>query len=141
MRLDEGVDALEAVDPGGVLEIGPVWILMTLAEAHQGLVRPGIIVKHGNLDDPRLDHRLRFLRCGIQPLQLGEEIVGLDLVGIELDLIGRVCRADLGDALDLRVAHRIGDEEALEKGLERHRFADLGEDVLVAAEGKSGLHD
>ncbi len=76
----------------------------------------------------------------IQPLQLGEHVIGLDQVRIELHLIGGVGRADLGDALDLGVAHRIGDEQALEESLERHGFIHFGEDVLVAAEGKSGLH-
>ena len=73
-------------------------------------------------------------------LQLGEHVIGLDQIRIELHLIGGVSRADLGHALDLGVAHRIGDEEALEESLERHGFIHLGEDVLIAAEGKSSLH-
>ncbi|MEY9717178.1 hypothetical protein ABIF03_009320 [Bradyrhizobium elkanii] len=81
-----------------------------------------------------------FSDAEVQPLQLGEQIVRLDPIRIELDLIGRVRRANLGDALDSGVAHRIGDEQALEKGLERHCLADLGENVLIAAEGKSSLH-
>lgn len=141
MRLDEGIDAIEPVDARGVFEISPIWILMPLAEAHQGLVRPGIVVEHGDFDDPRLDHRLGLLGPRIQSLQLGEEIVGLDLIWIELDLIGCIRWADLGHALDLGVPHRIGDEETFEECLQRHRFTDFGEDMLIAAEGKSGLHD
>ena len=78
--------------------------------------------------------------AALDPLQLGQHVVGLDHVRIELDLEGGVGRADLGDALDLRVAHRVGDRQALEEGLERHLLVDLDEDVLVAAEGISVLH-
>ena len=69
-----------------------------------------------------------------------QHVVGRDHVGIELDLERGVGRADLGDALDLAVAHRVGHRQALEEGLERHLLVDLDEDVLVAAEGISGCH-
>ena len=140
MRLDKRVDAVDIVDARGVFEIGAVGILVALAEAHQRLVGPGIIVEHGDLDDPRLDDRLGLARGGIEQFQLGQHVIGLDQVRIELHLIRRIGRADLGDALDLGVTHRVGDEEALEERLERHGFVHLGEDVLVAAEGKSSLH-
>lgn len=140
MRLDERVDPIEMVDARRVFEVGAVGILMALAEAHQRLVGPGIVVKHRDLDDPGRDDRFGLSGRRIQPLQLSEHVVGLDHIGIELHLIGRVGRADLGDTLDPGVAHRIGDEEALEKSLERHGFIYFGEDVLIAAEGKSGLH-
>ena len=81
-----------------------------------------------------------FSAADSQSLQLGEHVVGLDQVRIELDLEGGVGRADLGDALDLGVAHRIGDGQALEESLERHGLVHLDEDVLVAAEGKSSFH-
>jgi len=140
MRLDEGVDAVEMVDARGVFQVGAFGVLMALAKAHQGLVGPGIVVKHGDLDDPRRDHRLGLLGPRVQQLQFGQQVIGLDHVGIELHLIGGVGRADLGNTLDPGVAYRMGDEQALEEGLERHRFVHFGEDVLVAAEGKSGLH-
>ena len=38
------------------------------------------------------------------------------------------------------VAHRVGDRQAAEEGLERHLFVDFDEDVLIAAERVSGLH-
>lgn len=141
MRLDERIDAVESVDACRVFEIGAVRILMAFAETHQGLVRPGIIVEHGDFDDPRLDDRCGCFGCRIELLQLGEQVIGLDLIRIELDLIGCVGRTDLGHALDPSVAHRIGDEEALEESLQRHGLSDFGEDVLIAAVGKSGLHD
>ena len=53
MRLDERVDPVKIVDACCVFEIGAVGILMALAEAHQRLVRPGIVVKHRDLDDPQ----------------------------------------------------------------------------------------
>ncbi len=140
MRLDERIDPVEIVDACRVFEVGAVGMLMALAKAHQRLVRPGIVVKHGDLDDPRRDYRFGLLGCRVQPLQLGEHVIGLDQVGIELHLIGGVGRADLGHALDLGIAHRIGDEEAFEESLERHGVIHFGEDVLIAAKGKSGLH-
>ena len=36
-------------------------ILMALAEAHQRLARPGIVIEDRYLDDARLDHRLGLL--------------------------------------------------------------------------------
>ncbi len=87
-----------------------------------------------------LMRRLGLLGRGLEPLQLGEHVVGRDHVGIELDLERGVGRADLGDALDLRVADGVGHRQALEEGLERHLLVDLDEDVLVAAEGISVLH-
>src|SRR3546814_998394 len=45
-----------------VLEIGAARILMPLAETHQSLVRPRIIVEDRNLHDARLQHRNGFVR-------------------------------------------------------------------------------
>ena len=53
MRFDEGLDAVKAVDPGGVVEIGAGGVLMPLAKPHQRLMRPRIAVIDRNLDDPR----------------------------------------------------------------------------------------
>ena len=120
MRLNEPVDAVEIIDACRVFDIGTLGVLMALAEAHQRLVCPGIIVEHGDLDDQRRDHWLGLPGGRIQPFQLCEHVIGLDQVRIELDVVGGVGRADLGNALDLGVAHRIGDGEALEEALERY---------------------
>ena len=140
MRLHEAVDAVEVVDARGVFDVGALRVLVALAEAHQGLVGPGIVVEDRDLDDAGLQHRIRLVRALLQPLQLGQHVVRADLVRIELDLERGVGRADLGDALDLGVAHGVGHGEALEEGLQRHLLAHLDEDVLVAAKGISVAH-
>ena len=53
MRPDEAFDAVEMVDLGGIFDVGHLRRLVAVAEAHQGLARPGIVVEHGNLDDAR----------------------------------------------------------------------------------------
>jgi hypothetical protein len=45
MRLDERIDAIEMVDAGRIFEVGAIGILMALAEAHQRLMGPGIVVE------------------------------------------------------------------------------------------------
>ena len=137
---DELLDAGLVVDPGGVVEIGGARVLVAVAKPHQRLVRPGVVVVDRELEDPRLDHRGRLRRRGLEPLQLGQHVVRLDPVGIELDLEGGVGRADLGDPVDPALAHRVGDRERLEEGLQRHALVDLDEDVLVAAEGVAVGH-
>ena len=115
--------------------------LMPVAEAHQRLVRPGIVVEDGNLDDA--GRELGSARAGLAPRApciSAMQIVGLDHVGIELDLKRGVGRADLGDAVDARGAHRLGDGQALEERLERHLLVAFDEDVLVAAVGISAGH-
>ena len=70
----EIIDRGEIIDAGGVVEIGPARILVPFAEAHQRLVRPGIVVEYRDLDDPGC----RMLRDEIF------EIMGLDHHGQRL---------------------------------------------------------
>ena len=120
MRGDEIVDRSVIVDPRRVFEIGRFGILVALAKAHQCLMRPRILVVGRNFDDARADHRLRLRRRILDRLHFAQHVVRLDDIRIELDLERRVGRADLGDALDLAVADRLGHRQALEEGLQRH---------------------
>jgi hypothetical protein len=140
MGLDETVDAAEVVYTGRVFDIRALGILMPLPEPHERLPRPRIVVKDRNLYDPRLQHGITLLRATLQLLQLGEEIISLDGIGIELDLERSIGGADLRNALDPGLAHRVCHGEALEEGFERHLLIHFDEDVLVTAIAISGLH-
>jgi hypothetical protein len=54
MRLDELLDRLEAVDARRILDIGRIRVLVALAEPHQRLVGPRVLVIDRDLDDPGL---------------------------------------------------------------------------------------
>src|SRR5262245_9135636 len=56
-------------------------------------------------------------------------------VGIEPHQIGRVRWTDLRHSGDTALLQFGADRHALEEGFKRHFLADLGEDMLVAAEG------
>src|SRR5690606_2385517 len=93
-----------------------------------------------DFDDPRADDRLR-VRCRVlDRLDLLEKVVRLDDVGIELDLEGRVGGADLGDAPDPRILHRGRRRKALEESLERHAVVAFDEQMLIATERVTVLH-
>ena len=100
MRLHEAVDAVEMVDRSGVLDIRLVGRLVPIAKPHQGLVRPGIVVQHGNLDDARLEQGMPGSDRLFDRLDLTQQVVRLDDIRIVLHLERRVCRTDLGDALE-----------------------------------------
>src|SRR5271154_1027741 len=78
--------------------------------------------------------------CIFDRLDLTQQVVRLDDIRIVLHLERRVCRTDLGDALNLSGADRRGDREALEKSVERHRLVTFDEDVLVASIGIPAGH-
>ena len=115
-------------------------VLVTFAEAHQGLMRPGILVIDRDLDDPRVQDGIGAFRGRLEPFQFGEHVVGTNAVRIELDLERGIGRTDLGHAVNAGLAHGIGHRQADEEGFERHGLVDLDEDVLVAAKGVSGCH-
>ena len=54
-RRDKVLLRVVAVDAGRVLEVGRVRVLVAVAEAHQGLVGPGVFHHHGHVNDPRLE--------------------------------------------------------------------------------------
>ena len=140
MRLHETLDAVEMVDGRGIFDVGLIGRLVPIAEAHQRLTRPGIIVEHRNFDDAGRQMRHTRARLRFDCLQLGEQVVGLDHVWIKFDLEGGVGRANLGHAANLRLSHGLGDGKALEEGLERHFLVAFDEDVLVASIGISRRH-
>ncbi len=113
---------------------------MALAEAHQRLVRPGIVVKHRDLDDPRRRCTGSALsaaassRFSSASMSSGLITSGSNLIWNEA-LAGQISVTPL----IFGVAHRIGHRQALEERLERHLLVHFDEDVLVAAEGISGL--
>src|SRR5262245_46586953 len=140
MGLYETIDAAKVVYTYRVFDIRAPRILMSLPEAHERLPRPRIVVKDRNFYDTCLQNGITLLRTSLQLLQLGEEIISLDGIGIELDLERSVGGADLRNAVNLGIAHRVCHGEALEEGFERHLLIHLDEDVLVTAIGISGLH-
>ena len=121
MRLDEAVDAVEIVDARRIFDVGRLRILMALAEAHQRLMRPGIVVIDRDLDDARLDDGLGLRRPRFSSafssasMSAGLITSGSNLIWNEA-LAGQISVTPL----ILRVAHRVGDRQALEEGLERH---------------------
>ena len=115
-------------------------ILVPLAEAHQRLVRPRVLVEDRDLDDAGADHRLGLRGRALDRLDLAQHVVGPDDVRVELDLERGVGRADLGDALDLAVADRVGHRQALEESLQRHALVAFDEQMLVATERIAVLH-
>ena len=138
---DEVVYRRIPVGPGGELDIGRLRILMALAKPHERLVGPRIAIIDGNLDDARIERRLGPVRNVLQAAEFGQQVVGTDDVGIELDLERGICRADLGDTRNLRIPDRVGHGQRLEEGLQGHFFADLDKDMFVPAEAVSRAHD
>ena len=108
---------------------------MALAKPHQRLVRPRIVVEHGNLDDARRQFQIGAANRGLNLLERAEHFVGMNDVRIEPHQIGGVRWANLRHARDAPLLQFGADRHALEEGFERHFLIDLGEDVLVAAEG------
>src|SRR3546814_3320659 len=90
-----------------VLEIGAARILMPLAETHQSLVRPRIIVEDRNLHDARLQHRNGFVCRLIHALQFPEHVVRSNAVRIELDLERGVGRRSEEHTSELQSLMRI----------------------------------
>ena len=84
-------------------------LLMTLAKAHQRLVRPGIVVEDRDLDDARLHDGGGPRSLRLQPLHFRRKVVRCNAVGIELDLERGVGRADLGHACNSTFANGVGD--------------------------------
>ena len=60
MGFDEIIDGPKIIDTRSVFDIRAGWILMTFAEPHKSFMSPWIIVKHRNLNDPRLKRGNRF---------------------------------------------------------------------------------
>ena len=54
MSLNEGFGGVEPVDPRGIIQISAGWVLMTLAEPHEGLMCPRILIIDWNFYDTRL---------------------------------------------------------------------------------------
>jgi hypothetical protein len=140
MRLHKPIDAVEVIDFGGVFDIGHVRCLMAIAKPHQRFVRPGIVVEHGDLDNARLERGMPATCGNFDRFQLAQEIVGLDDIGIELDLERGVSRTYFGNAANLRGAHRLRCRQALEEGFQRHRFVALNEDMFIASKRISAVH-
>ena len=63
----------EAVDPRRVLEVRRVGVLVAVAEAHQRLVRPGVVVEHRDLDDARL--QLEVVRVAGPRLDVAQQLL------------------------------------------------------------------
>ena len=135
MRGNEVVDRFVAVDARTVFQIGAVGILMALAKAHQRLVRPWIVVQHGYLNDPRRQFQIGATKFGLDLLQLAEHLVGMNNIRIEPHQIRRVRRTDFRHTRNAARLQLGADRHALEEGFKRHFLVDLGEDVLIAAEG------
>ena len=133
MAGDEVLDRVVTVDAGRILQVGAGGILMPLAEAHQGLVRPGIAIVDRNFDDSCLQRRVGAIGRNLKLLKFGEHVVWLNPIRVELDLERGIRRTNLGNAINLGIAHGVGNRDALEEGIERHCLVDLDEDVLVAA--------
>ena len=140
MRLDEGRDVFVAVDASRVFDVGRVRVLVAFPEPHQRFMRPGVLVVDRNFNDPCVELGFRAFRLLLHLLQHSQKFVGVDHVGVELDLERGVRRTDLGHPVDLGVADRVGDGERDEEGLKRHRFVDFDEYVLVPAKGVSACH-
>ncbi len=134
MGLDQRLDAGIAVDARGVGQVGAAGLLVTLAKAHQNLAGPRVVVVNRNLDQARLVRGCGAGR-GLDRLDLGQQVIGLDAVWIEADLKRGVRRADLGDSGDTTFGDGPGHRKAVEERVQRHRLADLREHVFVAAEG------
>jgi hypothetical protein len=134
VRRDELLHGAVVVHARGVLEVGRLGVLVPLAEAHEGLARPGVVVEDRDLDDARVELELGLADHGLERLEHAQEVVRLHHLGPEADLVRGVRRADLGDARDREPLHGARDRHALEERLERHLLAELDEDVLVPAE-------
>lgn len=114
---------------------------MTVAEAHQGLVGPGIVVQHRHFDDTRLD-AARGDRLGFQAAHGLQQRLRGQPVGVEANLERGVGQAYVEHPGQLQCLDGAGDRHAAEEGFQRHGLGDLGEQVLVAAEAVAdvGMH-
>ncbi len=131
---NEGVVAGEAVDAGRVFEVGHGRVLVAFTETHQRLVRPWILVEDRDFHDTGADDRVRLLRIALDGLDLAQDVVGRNDIGIELHLEGGVRRTDLGYTGDPAFADRRRHRQAFEESLERHAFVALDEQVFVTPE-------
>ena len=112
-----------------------VGILMALAKPHQRLMRPGIVVKHGDLDDARLERGMSaFAAAASDRLQLRQQSSGLITSGSNLiwneAFAGQISVTPLNLAPS-RTAFVT--DKRLEEGLERHLLVALNEDVFIAS--------
>ncbi|MNE14584.1 hypothetical protein D3C80_1074670 [compost metagenome] len=130
---DEGLDIGQAVDARGVLQVSAGGVLVAIPKAHQGFMGPGVVVQHRDLDDPRLQRTLGH-RLRLGAAHGFEQCLGGDTVRVEADLERRIGQAHIKYAIQGHALHRTGDGHTLEKGLQRHAFADFGKQVLVGAE-------
>src|SRR5208282_1611884 len=135
MRGDKFIDGPEAIDSCGILDVCALRVLMALAEPHQRLARPWIVVEHRNFHDA-----CRKLKIGVADLRLYvlecvQHLVGVNHVRIETDQIRGVRGANLGNPWDASLLKVTADRHALEEGLQRHSFVYFDEDMLVTAIG------
>ena len=133
--LDELLLRLEAVDARDVLEVGALGRLVLVAEPHQHLARPGVVVVRGHVDHARREADALGVDRGLDLLQLASSLDGAIDVRVEAHEVARVGRADLDDPVDLAPPELLADRQRLEVGPERHPLGDLAEDELVAAVG------
>ena len=131
----ETLGGVEAVDPGGVLQVAGVGVLAVGPEPLGGLPRPRVAVEDRNLHDAGPQVEARAVADGVlDGFQLGHEVSRRQPVGIEADLVGHVCRADVDHAVDPPLGEGRGDRHGPEVGGEVHLLVELHEDVVVPAE-------
>jgi hypothetical protein len=133
VRIDEVVDRVEVVDARGVLEVRRVGVLMAVAEVHQRLVGPRVVVEHGEVDDSGVPRVLGDVRLGGDVLEFRYHGVRLNHVRVELHHVGGVRRGDFVDAVDVPFPNLLGDGHRTEVGVETHRLVEFDEDVVVCA--------
>jgi hypothetical protein len=112
---------------------------VALAEPHQRLVRPRVLVIDRDFDDPRRRGWLGAPRLAFEPLQFGIMSSGLITSGLNLIWNEALAGQISVTPLMLRRA-RHSSSTGLEEGVERHFLVDFDEDVLVASECVSCSH-
>ena len=79
-----------------------VGVLVPVPEAHQRLVRPGVVEQHRDVDDPGGQHVVLGDLAGLllQLLEHGDQVVRGQHVGVDPDQVGGVGRADVHDPVE-----------------------------------------
>src|SRR3981081_4539520 len=131
---DERLGSIIAIDARGIIQISTARVLMPFANAHKRLMLPWVPTKNRNFDDACLEFSVAGVGRTFQALELLHKIVSGDYIRVELDLEGGIGRTDFGEAATTGVAHRVGDRQTLEEGLQGHLRADLDEDMFIAPE-------
>ena len=140
MRGNEGVYRVKTVAARGVLQIGGLRVLMAFAKARPHFQRPGVVIPDRYFHQPGVQCLRAVLYRLFQLLHQLQQLRGRQDVRVKAQLERCIGRAYFDNPRPLLLAQQPGDGHAGEAGGQRHGFADLGKQELVAAKTVANAH-